>query len=1067
MLRSVPLALCLAAACSALAATPACIRPERLRCEYLREPLGIDVARPRLSWTPVATATAGPDAMQTAYQVRAASTREGLARGTADLWDSRRVASDRTAQVEYAGRALTPHQECWWSVRVWDRTGRASGWAAPQRWSMGPGSEGGWGGAWIEDPNPAPGGKGAGAEMRNGYHSKLETAADVAKWVQADLGSARRIDGVRLWPARPVDWAADVPGFLFPVRYRIETAEKPGGPFVVVADRTAEDVPNPGDGPVTHRFEPRRARIVRLAATQLAMRDPGNYALCLSALEALDGEANVARGAAVTALDSLEQGGWSAARLTDGEKRSRQAQPQLALPAPMLRREFGVSGPVRRAVLYASALGLMELRLNGARVGPNLLAPEWTDYGVRVQYQAFDVTRALRPGANALGAMLGDGWYAGRIGLFPGRANYGRKPALRLHLRMEMADGSVRRLVTDGKWRSTLEGPVRAADILDGETVDLRRAMPGWDLPGFDDHAWQPASTAAGVKARLVRQRNEPIRVVQELRPVAVTEPKPGVFIFDLGQNMVGWPRLRITGRPGAMVQVRHAEMLNDDGTIYVANLRGAPQIDRYLLAGSGAEVCEPRFTYHGFRYVEVTGSFIKPTPADLVGRVFCSSSPEVGRFACSSPMLTRLMRNVFWTQRANLMSTPTDCPQRDERLGWMGDIQSFSQSAIMNMDMAGFFTKWLQDVRDAQTPDGRMPDFAPNPGKASGSFSGVPAWGDAGVVVPWRVWVNYGDKRLLAESYPSCRRWLEYIRKLNPDLVWRNGRNADYNDWLNGDTLVLQGWPKSGGAVPNDLFATAFFAHSTDLTLRMARVLGLGRDAEELEKQLAGIKAAFNRAFVRPDGSLVGDTQAGYALALHFDLLPEAMRPKAVERLVEAIHRYGDHISTGIQSTHRMMLELSRWGRGDLAYTLANRTDFPSWGFMIENGATTIWERWDGYVKGRGFQDPGMNSFNHWALGSVAEWLWSSVVGLAPDEKAPGWRRFRVRPIPGGGLTWAKGEFDAPTGRIAVHWRTQGARLTLNLTVPPNTQALVTLPGQPERMVGPGVHVLRGDAGG
>jgi alpha-L-rhamnosidase len=550
--------------------------------------------------------------------------------------------------------------------------------------------------------------------------------------------------------------------------------------------------------------------------------------------------------------------------------------------------------------------------------------------------------------------------------------------------------------------------------------------------------------------------------VVDELKPVALTEPRPGVYVYDLGQNMVGWVRMRLSGPSGGSVQFRHAEMLNDDGTLYTANLRGAPQIDRYILAGRGVEFFEPRFTYHGFRYVEVTGALRKPSLGDLVGRVFCSSSPETGRFECSSPMLTRLMRNAFWTQRANLMSTPTDCPQRDERLGWMGDIQSFSQSAIFNMDLAAFFTKWLQDVRDAQLADGRMPDFAPNPAKAQGSFSGVPAWGDAGVIVPWRAWVNYGDRRILEASFGSCRRWLDYVRRLNPDLIWRNGRNNDYNDWLNGDTLILEGWPRTGGAVPNEVFATAFFAHSTDLTRRMAEALGRKKDAAELREQWAAIKAAFVREFVQPDGTIRGDTQAGYALALHFDLLPEDLRPKAVERLVAAIHRYRDHVSTGIQSTHRMMLELSRWDHSDLAYTLANRTDFPSWGFMIENGATTIWERWDGYVKGRGFQDPGMNSFNHWALGSVVEWLWRTVVGISPDESAPGWRRFHVRPIPGGGLTWARGEYASPAGRIALDWRIEAGALILNLTVPPNTQAVVEMPGAGARTVGSGRHEFR-----
>ncbi len=875
------------------------IKPAHLRCEYLLNPLGLDVMHPRLSWIDVARDAGVTNEGQSAYQVLVATSRERLKPGIADLWDGVRISSDRSSQIEYVGKALTSHQICWWTVRVWDREGRSSAWAKPQSWSMGPLKQSNWGGAWIEDADNVTGG-------------------DLQR--HTDRG-----------------------------------------------------------------FE--------------------------------------------------------------------------ALPAPMMRRDFQIKGKISRAVMYVSALGLAEILLNGKRVGDTLLAPEWTDYGLRVQYQTYDVTRQLQTGANAIGAWLGDGWYAGRIGLFKERAHYGRKPKLRLHLRIELEDGRVQTVVSDDSWHSTVEGPIRSGDILDGEVFDARCIIKGWPTAGFKHAGWYPVLPVTSVHTSLVWQRNEPIRVVDELKPIALTEPSKGVYVFDLGQNMVGWCRLKLTGAKGIPIHMRHAEVLNDDGTLYVANLRGAPQVDTYIPAGNGVETYEPRFTYHGFRYIEITGASRKPELTDVIGRVFCSSSPETGQFECSSPMLTKLMRNAFWTQRANLMSSPTDCPQRDERLGWMGDIQSFGQSAIFNMDMAGFFTKWLQDVRDAQMDDGRMPDFAPNPGKSQGIFCGVPAWGDAGVIVPWRTWVNYGDKRVLEASFDSCRKWLAYISKLNPDLIWKNGRGNDYNDWLNGDTLILDGWPKTGGAVPNDVFATAFFAQSTDLTMRMAQVLGRKKDAEELRLQWEGIKTAFNARFVAPDGKIEGDTQAGYALALHFNLLPEAIRQKAVEHLVAAIHRYNDHISTGIQSTHRMMLELKRWGHSDLAYTLANRTDFPSWGFMIENGATTIWERWDGYVKGRGFQDPGMNSFNHWALGSVVEWLWTSTLGISPDESAPGWKRFYIRPVPGGGLTWAKGHYDSPVGRISVDWRHEAGEFKLHIEVPVNSTAIVTLPGGEPMTVGSGVH--------
>jgi alpha-L-rhamnosidase len=720
---------------------------------------------------------------------------------------------------------------------------------------------------------------------------------------------------------------------------------------------------------------------------------------------------------------------------------------------PVLRKEFVCDRSVARATLYMTALGLYEARINGRRVGDRLLAPEWTDYHKRVQYQTYDVTRMVRSGRNAVGALLGDGWYAGRIGLTeivpngPKRGIYGRKPRFLAQLEIEHRDGTRTTIATDGTWRCTTDGPIRTADILDGEHVDGRLALPGWDTPGFDDAAWRPVEAGDLGNAELVAQPNEPIRIVQDIRPVALTEPKPGVFVYDTGQNMPGWVRLRLRAKAGATITLRHAEALNDDGTIYTANLRGASQTDRYTASGKGAELFEPHFTYHGFRYVEVTGLDHKPRLTDLVGRVFCSSSPQVGTFQCSNARLNRLWLNALWTQRANLMSSPTDCPQRDERLGWMGDIQAYGQSAMFNMDMAGFFTKWLQDVRDAQAKDGRFPDFAPHPFGPDERFSGVPAWGDAGTFVPWHAWLFYGDRQLLEQHFEAARRWVDYIRANNPDLLWRKGRGNDYNDWLNGDTLIAKDWPKPGGSVPNEIFATAFFARSTEIVTRMAAALGRHEVVNTYGALHAGVKDAFNRAYVGPDGRMPGDTQAGYALALNFDLLPDAQRPKALAHLLAGLERYKGHASTGIQTTHRMMAELTRSGRNAEAYQLLTNRTFPSWLYSVDNGATTIWERWDGYVKGRGFQDPGMNSLNHWAFGSVVEWMDRVIVGINPDEAAPGFRRFSIRPLPGGGLTHASGSYHSIRGEIRVAWRVSRGRLTLDVTVPPNTTATVYVP--------------------
>ncbi len=748
------------------------------------------------------------------------------------------------------------------------------------------------------------------------------------------------------------------------------------------------------------------------------------------------------------AMGLLESTDWSARWIGD-------KLPSVEnVSATMLRREFKLTSRVNRAILYASALGVYESRLNGQRVGDQILAPEFTDYHSRTQYQAYDVTALLRPGANAIGTLLGDGWYAGGIGLARSlvkkpRNIYGDHPRFIAQLEIEFADGRKERIDTDDSWRASREGPIQSADILDGESYDARREMQGWDSPGFEDKAWKAADIASNVRTTLVAQANEPIRVTRDIKPIAMNEPKPGVYVFDMGQNMVGWCRLQGQAAAGTTVTIRHAEMLNDDGTIYTDNLRAAKQVDTYTMRGGGVETFEPHFTYHGFRYVEVTGLLTKPRLDAITGRVFHSAMTEAGAFECSDPTLNKLWQNILWTQRGNMLSIPTDCPQRDERLGWMGDIQIFVGTGIFNMNMAAFFTKWMRDVRDAQAEDGRFADFSPHPFGKDKIFTGVPGWGDAGIVVPWRVWQNYGDRRMLAENLESGKRWVEFIRSNNPDLLWKNKRGNDYGDWLNSDTLIYEGFPRTGGQVPKEIFATMMFAHASDLVSRMARVLGKDDETKQHRHLFEDIKTAFNKAFVAEDGHIQGDTQAGYALALHFDLLSEKMRPLAVKYMLEGIDRYKGHMSTGFHSTYRMMLELTASGHNDVAYKLVNNHTFPSWGYSIENGATTIWERWDGYVKGRGFQNKGMNSFNHYAIGAVGEWMYRVILGINNDDAHPAYEHFILRPYPGGGLQWAKGSYDSIRGRIESSWRVADGRLRLDITIPTNTTATVYVPAK------------------
>ena len=722
-------------------------------------------------------------------------------------------------------------------------------------------------------------------------------------------------------------------------------------------------------------------------------------------------------------------------------------------PSPLLRRAFVVDGPVMRATLYVTSRGDYECRLNGVKVSDRMLSPEWTDYEKRIQYQVYDVRESVHEGDNVLGAMLGDGWYLGRLGPtrwnkdYPRRGVYGLHRRLLARLDVELADGTVQSIVTDGDWKCNPDGPIRQVDNFLGETFDARKIVPGWDAPGFDDASWAAVTTEPLDDVLLEAQMNEPIRVIRELPAQSVAEPTPNVYIFDLGQNMPGWCRIRIQGEAGQEIMVRHGEMLNPDGTLYTENLAAAVQEDRYILAGTGEEVFEPHFTYHGFRYVEVTGLKAKPETGMVTGCVVCSDTRRTGTLECSNPMLNKLVENVLWTQRSNMHSVPTDCPQRDERMGWMGDAQVFGQSAIFNTDMAAFFTKWMQDIRDAQAKDGSFPDIAPHAYDPDVRFKNAPGWADAGVVVPWRLYQNYGDTRVLREQLEAAKRYIECIHRDNPDLLWKNNVGNNYGDWLNGDTIKAEGYPKHGGQLDKVIFATAFFAYSTGLVADMCEVLGEVDDAARYRELAAQIIAIFNKEFVNDEGKIKGDTQAGYAMALHFNLLSEALRPKAVAHMVRAIEKYDGRMSTGFHSTYRMMLELSRWGHNDLAYQLVESTRFPSWGYSIEQGATTIWERWDGYVKGRGFQDPGMNSFNHYAIGAVVEWMYRTIAGINLDEANPGYSHFVIHPQPGGTLTWAKGSYDSIRGLIKSAWKLENDKFTLDIQVPPNTEATVYVP--------------------
>ncbi len=600
--------------------------------------------------------------------------------------------------------------------------------------------------------------------------------------------------------------------------------------------------------------------------------------------------------------------------------------------------------------------------------------------------------------------------------------------------------------MTDEKWKVTTSGPIRWSDMQMGESYDARMELRGWDTPGYDDSAWEPVAVISLCGAELapsgreimprsgvalVADRTQPVKVTEEIRPAAITQVTDGVYVCDMGQNMAGWERLRAQGSAGTQITLRFAEMLNPDGTVYTENLRAARQTDTFILSGSGVETFEPRFTFHGFRYVEITGYPGAPALDDITGCVVHSATPPAGSFACSHEMVNQLQRNIVWGQRGNFLSVPTDCPQRDERLGWLGDAQVFIRTAACNMDVAAFFTKWMVDVVDAQSPNGAFPNVAP---RLARQEDGAPAWGDAGVIVPWTIYRVYGDTRIVERCWDAMTRWMDYLQQANPGHLWVGRMTRNYGDWLsiNADT-------------PKDVLATAYFAYDAARMAEMAEAIGRLDEAEKYQRLFEAIKQAFVEAYVSEDGRIKGDTQTVYVLALHMNLLPDDLRSAAAAHLVENIAQRDGHLSTGFIGVSYLCPVLAANGYLDVAYRLLLNDTFPSWGYSIKQGATTIWERWDGWTHDKGFQDKGMNSFNHYALGSIGQWLYQAVAGI--DLGQPGFERIVIRPRPAEGLTHARAEYDSIRGIIASEWRIEDGLLRLSVTIPANTTATVFIP--------------------
>jgi len=882
------------------------LRAERLRCEYLADPLGIDTTAPRLQWIVTSNERAQ---QQSAYQILVASCESKLNEKDVDLWNTGRVVSDQTTQIEYRGKALASGQRCAWKLRVWDSAGRASKWSRTATWSMG-----------LLDP---------------------------------------------------ADWQAE---------------------WISFKDQTP------------------------MEASQKKMVLP---------------------------------------------------------PARYYRKSFNADPKVKRATVYATALGIYELRVNGRRVSDQMFTPGWSDYAKRGYYNTFDVTQLLDSGDNALGAIVADGWYSGYVGYGLlvgygpdrcGRYMYGKTPALRIQVHLEYTDGSTETVITDPSWKVTT-GPLLEADIIMGETYDARREMPGWDTLPFDDSSWDSAILAranprvpatfydkAGEKTVdlgftappvLQAYASVPIRPTQTIKPVDMTQPEPGTYIFNLGQNFSGVVRLHTRATRGTEIRLRYGEMLHPDGRLMTENLRKARATDYYILKGADqGETYEPRFTYHGFQYVEVTGLTETPTLDTVTGIVIHSDTPMTSSFACSDPMVNQLFANVCWTQRANFVELPTDCPQRDERLGWTGDAQIYCRTATYNADVAAFFTKWLDDLEESQLPTGAFPDYAPYPmmhGKAKRGFA--TAWTDAGIICPYTIYRVYGDTRVIERHYDAMQRFMAFRRKQSPDFLGVNTGNG-WGDWLS-----------LGTKTPIEFIDTVYFAYATQLMQEMAAATGREADARQYQELFANIKQAFVRTYVQPTGLLKVDNQTAYVLALSVNLVPDKLLLQAQARLVQLLEQNQGRMSTGFLGTKPLLPVLSQAGQHDLAVRLLQSREFPSWGYEIENGATTIWERWNSFTKEKGFGNASMNSFSHYAFGAVCQWMFQALAGI--DTDGPGYQQIVIDPhvpTPESNadqtpIHWVKASYDSIRGPIDVYWKRTQETFTLDLSIPANTQATVFLP--------------------
>ncbi len=730
-------------------------------------------------------------------------------------------------------------------------------------------------------------------------------------------------------------------------------------------------------------------------------------------------------------------------------------------PALLFRKEFTSDKKIVSATAFITVHGMYEAYINGQKMGDAFLTPGWTSYNKRLQYQVYDVTKLVKTGNNVLAVNIGSGWYRTSLAWNNNKNIYGRKIGLLEQLEIIYSDGSRVTIISDGSWKTSDQGPIRSSEIYNGETYDARKEIDGWDGTGYNDQAWQNVIEKEYPKNNLIATYNEPVRMHETFKAVRVFKTPKGEQVVDFGQNLVGWERFVLTGKPGDTITIDHAEVLDKDGNFYTDNLRAAKSENIYILKENEGAFW-PHFTFHGFRYIRIKGfkgeiriDSIDKKQRDVidfgtgpktnylyVGAVTLYSDMEAtGQFNCSNPMLNQLQHNIQWGQKGNFLDVPTDCPQRDERLGWTGDAQAFSRTSSYNMGVHNFFSKWLKDLAADQSENGMVPFVIPNVlGPNAGGSTG---WADASTIIPWNMWLAYGDPKILEDQYSSMKAWVSFMQSRSKDYLWNTGFH--FGDWL----FYRPEDDNDGRSAVTDkyLIAQCFFAYSTQLLLNAARVLNKPDDVQRYSDLLQHIKDAFLKEYVTPSGRLVSSTQTAYTLALQFDMLPENLRAQAAQRLADNIKDYDDHLTTGFLGTPYLCHVLSRFGYDSVAYKLLLQDTYPSWLYPVKMGATTIWERWDGQKPDSSFQTPGMNSFNHYAYGAIGDWMYRNITGIDNYGDAAGYKTISIKPHFGGNLNYANADLETGYGKISVHWKIAEGKFMMDVEIPANTKAVVYLP--------------------